>query len=95
MWRMLIEEGVLKDKAPNEHVINEINSRLLLESLAAAEGISVEQMMNEWEAELETAKGYDSIEEFMAMLASAAAPQEDNVAQRSLALGAECNIKGL
>ena len=65
MFHTLSAEGVIDQKQPEaitEDDFNQIDSRLLLEDLAAAEAVSVEQMFNGWEIELAQAKRYSAKE---------------------------------
>ena len=70
MFFKLVEEGLIADKP--EHVTERdfdlIDSRLLLEDTAAADGISVNEMIDGWERELATAQTFDSVEEIMKWL---------------------------
>ena len=80
MFFQLIEEGLIADKPPEqvtEADFDAIDGRLLLEDTAAAEGISVDEMIDGWEAELEAATSYSSLDEFMQMLNSYPASELD------------------
>ena len=67
----LIQEGLLADKPPEQITQSDfdlIDGRLLLEDLAATDGISVDEMIDGWEAELETAPSFDTTDGVMKWL---------------------------
>ena len=71
MWRKLIEEGVLQDKPPQELTADDLETidvRLALEDHAAAEGVSVEQMFDEWQDDSKFVHGPFTAEEMMEWL---------------------------
>ena len=67
----LIDEGILEDVPVDvwtQADWNQVNSRVLLNDIASAEGISVDQLFDNWAEELKTTKAYATVEDFLAAL---------------------------
>ena len=71
VWRSLLAEGVV-DRKPiasyTQEDFGQIDARILLEDMAAQDGLSIDQMFHQWKEERASSKIYNSVEAFMKAL---------------------------